>query len=87
MTRQEKEYEVFLIKVESEKCSGCGECADFCPVDVFEIQNGKSVPVRPQNCLGCGTCVAVCETKAIIITGGSLEPKKAVYQVYLQEGM
>ena len=68
MARLEKEYTVYLIKVEREKCNGCGQCMEFCPVDVFEIKEGKSVPLNPQNCLGCDTCLAVCKTEAIIVT-------------------
>ncbi|NVM25828.1 MAG: 4Fe-4S binding protein [Desulfobacterales bacterium] len=68
MARAKKEYTVYLIKVEGEKCNGCGQCVDLCPVDVFEVKEGRSVPLDPQNCLGCGTCVAVCTTEAIIIT-------------------
>ena len=68
VARAKKEYTVFLIKVTKERCNGCGQCADFCPVDVFEIERGKSYPAHPENCLGCGTCVAICETEAIIVT-------------------
>jgi NAD-dependent dihydropyrimidine dehydrogenase PreA subunit len=68
MARVKKEYTVYLIKVDSATCNGCSECIEFCPVDVFEIKEGKSVPLNPQNCSGCGTCVAVCKTEAIIIT-------------------
>jgi MinD superfamily P-loop ATPase len=68
VAREKKEYTVFLIKVSKEKCNGCGQCADLCPVDVFEIKQGKSYPTHPENCLGCGTCVAICESEAIIVT-------------------
>jgi len=66
MARVKKEYTAYLIKVDSVKCNGCGQCREFCPVDVFEINKGKSLPLRSQNCLGRGTCVAVCNMKAII---------------------
>jgi len=66
--RVKKDYAVYLIKVESVKCNGCSQCIEFCPVDVFDIKDGKSVPLNPQNCSGCGTCVAVCNMKAIIVT-------------------
>lgn len=66
--REKREYPVYLIKVESARCYGCGECADFCPVNVFEMRAGTSFPARSQNCLGCGTCEAVCKAEAIIVT-------------------
>jgi len=68
MARLKKEYSVYLLKVDSEKCNGCSKCVEFCPVDVFTIDNKKSFPLHPENCLGCGTCVAVCKQKAIILT-------------------
>jgi NAD-dependent dihydropyrimidine dehydrogenase PreA subunit len=68
MARVKKEYTVYLIKVDSLKCNACGQCIEFCPVDVFEIKEGKSFPLNPQNCLGCGTCEAVCNMEAIIVT-------------------
>ncbi|MFW6114787.1 MAG: ATP-binding protein [Thermodesulfobacteriota bacterium] len=65
---EKKDYPVYLIKVENSKCNGCGECADLCPVNVFEMRAGKSIPARTQSCLGCGTCEAVCKPGAIIVT-------------------
>ena len=68
MARVKKEYTVYLIKVDSLKCNGCGQCIEFCPVDVFEIKGEKSYPAHPENCMGYGTCVAICESEAIIVT-------------------
>jgi len=31
------------IEVDEEKCIGCGDCVDMCPVDVYEMQDEKSV--------------------------------------------
>ena len=53
--------------VNAEKCEGCEECVDVCPVDVFEIQDGKSIPVNAEECLGCESCVEVCEPGAITV--------------------
>jgi len=55
-------------EVDSEKCVGCGECVDICPVDVYEIQNEKSVPVNEEECLGCESCIEVCGQDAITVT-------------------
>ena len=53
--------------VDEEKCSGCEECVDVCPVEVFEMQDGKSVAVNAEECLGCESCVEVCEESAIVV--------------------
>jgi NAD-dependent dihydropyrimidine dehydrogenase PreA subunit len=55
-------------EVDTEKCVGCGECVDICPVDVYEIQNEKSVPVNAEECLGCESCIEVCKQDAITVT-------------------
>ena len=47
----------FVPTVDSEKCVGCGECVDVCPVEVYEILDEKSVPVNAEECLGCESCV------------------------------
>lgn len=45
----------------TEKCDGCGSCAESCPAKAITIENGK--PVFDQNkCIGCGICVARCKT-------------------------
>ncbi len=53
--------------VDEDKCQGCSECVDVCPVEVFEIQGEKSVAVNAEECLGCESCVEVCEPGAITI--------------------
>ena len=55
------------VEVNAEKCVGCGECVDVCPVEVFELQDEKSVPVYAEECLGCESCIEVCEEEAITV--------------------
>ena len=59
---------MYKVEVDQEKCIGCDECVDVCPVDVFELQDGKSVPVNAGECIGCESCVEVCEQEAVTIT-------------------
>ena len=37
--------------VDSDKCVGCGECVDVCPVEVYELQDGKSNAVNGEEWL------------------------------------
>ncbi|MFH1102611.1 MAG: ferredoxin [Pseudomonadota bacterium] len=57
----------FLVTVDQEKCEGCGECVEVCPVEVFELVDEKSSPVNADECLGCESCVEVCEPVAITV--------------------
>lgn len=58
---------MYNVEVNAEKCVGCGECVDVCPVEVFELQDEKSVPVNAEECLGCESCIEVCEEGAITV--------------------
>jgi NAD-dependent dihydropyrimidine dehydrogenase PreA subunit len=55
-------------EVNVEKCIGSGDCVEICPVDVYEIQDEKSVPVNADECVGCESCTEVCEHDAITVT-------------------
>ena len=57
----------FNPTVDEDKCEGCEECVDVCPVEVFEMVDGKSSPVNAEECLGCESCIEVCEPGAITV--------------------
>ncbi len=57
----------FEVIVDGEKCKGCEECIEICAAKVFEMQDGKSVPVNGKDCVGCGSCAEVCKEKAIVV--------------------
>lgn len=63
-----RDFEVYLVYVDEDRCDGCEECLKICPVNVYDFSLKKSVPARPQNCLGCTACTAVCKSDAIIIS-------------------
>ncbi|NVM57678.1 MAG: 4Fe-4S binding protein [Desulfobacterales bacterium] len=58
---------MFTPTVDSEKCTGCGECVEVCPVECLELEDEKCVPVNAEECLGCESCVEVCEQEAITV--------------------
>jgi uncharacterized protein (DUF169 family)/NAD-dependent dihydropyrimidine dehydrogenase PreA subunit len=57
------------IEIDPERCDGCGICADFCPVSVFDMAtvNGRSLPVasRAADCWACDTCAGQCPADAL----------------------
>ncbi len=58
----------YEVVVDQDKCEGCEECVEVCPVDVFEMEDGKSNPANAEECLGCESCIEVCEPEAITVT-------------------
>ena len=53
--------------IDSEKCTGCGQCVDLCSEDVFYGSEAGEVPVvtYPKECTHFSGCVYVCPEKAI----------------------
>jgi len=56
-----------MVKINGEKCSGCGNCVDVCPFGVLEIKNGKAIIKHPEKCKKCGACISACPNNAIRI--------------------
>jgi len=53
------------VKVDKNKCNGCGACKDICPVNAIEIEKEKAV--IGDDCIECGACVNQCPNEAILI--------------------
>ncbi len=51
----------------AEKCTACGRCVKWCPVDAMTIGPDRVAAVDYDVCYGCGECVAACPYGAIAI--------------------
>jgi MinD superfamily P-loop ATPase len=59
---------MYLVSVDAAKCEGCEECANNCPVNVFDMVDGKASATRAGDCEGCQTCTSVCPSGAVTLT-------------------
>lgn len=51
------------MKIDLEKCIGCGNCVKDCVSELLEVHNG-TVNIKNGYCIECGHCVAICPTGA-----------------------
>ena len=51
-----------IIKIDEEKCNGCGQCAEACHEGAIVMQNKKAKLLRDDYCDGLGDCLPVCPT-------------------------
>lgn len=54
-----------IIKINEEKCNGCGLCAQACHEHAIGMENGKAKLLRDDYCDGLGDCLPACPTGAI----------------------
>ncbi len=50
--------------IKKKKCTACGECIRWCPVNAIKFIDGKA-KINLEKCIGCGECLAVCRFDAV----------------------
>ena len=56
-----------IIRIDEEKCDGCGLCAQGCPEGALQMIDGKARLVSEITCDGLGACVGDCPLGAIVV--------------------
>jgi NAD-dependent dihydropyrimidine dehydrogenase PreA subunit len=58
-------YEEFKMaaQIDIEKCTGCGNCVEICPVKAIKISDNKAQV--SEDCIECGVCINSCPVQAI----------------------
>ncbi len=56
-----------IVKIDEEKCTGCGLCASACHENAIVMENGKAHLLRDDFCDGFGDCLPACPAGAISI--------------------
>lgn len=77
-----------IIKIDEEKCNGCGLCIPACPEGALLIIDGKARLVSDLMCDGLGACIGECPEGAIEIELREAEPynEKAVIKEIVKFG-
>ena len=56
-----------IIKIDPDKCTGCGECIPNCPEGALQMIDNKARLVSDLFCDGLGACIGTCPVGAIAI--------------------
>ncbi|MCU0379210.1 MAG: 4Fe-4S binding protein [Bacteroidales bacterium] len=77
-----------IIKIDEEKCNGCGLCVPNCHEGALQVIDGKVRLVSELMCDGLGACIGHCPEDAITIEKREAEPysESAVLREMISKG-
>lgn len=71
----------YIAAIAADDCSGCGKCAEACPIDAIEVvpadgtrkipKRRKMAEVDAERCLGCGVCHSACDFDGLTMTAAA----------------
>ena len=59
---------MYVILIDEQKCTVCGECVTICPVEIYKLVDGRIVVGNSDECSNCQSCISVCEPQAIMVS-------------------
>ena len=62
-----------IVRIDEEKCDGCGNCVIACAEGAIEIRDGKAVIIKESYCDGLGACLGECPRGALAIEQRDVE--------------
>ena len=62
--------DVVTLRLDKEKCIGCGMCINVCPHAVFDMNGEKAIISDRDACMECGACAQNCPVQAIQVNAG-----------------
>ena len=74
---QDLKFEIMIrdmVKIDEEKCTGCGQCVPGCHEGALQIIDGKARLISDLMCDGLGACIGHCPEDAITIEKREAEP-------------
>ena len=62
---------VATLKLDADRCIGCGRCATVCPHRILAVKERRAAILDLDACMECGACARNCPTGAIEVTPGT----------------
>jgi ferredoxin len=63
-----------IIRIDEEKCDGCGLCVPSCAEGAIRIADGKARLVAEKYCDGLGACLGECPRGALMVVDAEADP-------------
>jgi ferredoxin len=77
-----------IIRIDEDKCNGCGDCIPNCPEGAIQMIDNKARLISDLFCDGLGACLGHCPEGAIVIEEREAEPydEAAVMRNVIRQG-